>query len=130
MVVVSISEFEERGAQFLEIGKATNPQQLLFEGAKEPLDASIVALLVAILVNQRSQQVVHAQGSIEYKVVDTPNYVTPDGKVANPSTTGAKYLTTQDALDEYGKAGWQLVTESFHRGWQRGQRTPYCAGSA
>jgi hypothetical protein len=73
----------------------------------------IVALLVAILMNQRSQQVVRAQGAIEYKVVDTGIYVTPDGKAATPSAIGAKYLNTQDALDDYGKAGWQLVTHSY-----------------
>ena len=33
----------------------------------------IVALLVAILVNQRSQGVVQAQGSIEYRLVDKLN---------------------------------------------------------
>jgi hypothetical protein len=77
----------------------------------------IVALLVAILVNQRSQgvqaQAVQAQAQIEYKVVDTGYYVTPDGKQANPGERGAKLLTTKDALDEYGKAGWQLVTQSY-----------------
>ena len=82
----------------------------------------IVALLVAILVNQRSQQVVHAQAQIEYKVVDTGILVTPDGKPAEPiplglservAARGLKYLTAQDALDEYGKAGWQLVTHAY-----------------
>jgi hypothetical protein len=63
-------------------------------------------------VNQRSQGVVQAQAQIEYKVVDTGILVTPDGKEA-PDARGAKYLTTQDALDEYGKAGWQLVTQSY-----------------
>ena len=77
----------------------------------------IVALLVAILVNQRSQgvvqaQAVQAQAQIEYKVVDTPTFVTPDGKPHGPADRGAKVLTTQDVLDEYGKAGWQLVTQS------------------
>jgi hypothetical protein len=84
----------------------------------------IVALLVAILVNQRSQQVVQAQGPIEYKVVDTGIYVTPDGKTASPSATGAKYLNTQDALDEYGKAGWQLVTHSYVPSNRVGNKRP------
>ena len=74
----------------------------------------IVALLVAILVNQRSQQVVHAQGSIEYKVVDPPIYVTPDGKLSVPRVREAKCcINLQDALDGYGKVGWQLVTHSY-----------------
>ena len=51
---------------------------------------SIVALLTAILINQRSQQVVHAQATIEYKDV------------------GA--YSTQGVLNEYGKNGWQLVS--------------------
>ena len=61
----------------------------------------IVALLVAILVNQRSQQVVQAQGPIEYKVVDLLN-------TQRMTTRGA-----QNALDDYGKAGWQLVTQYY-----------------
>jgi hypothetical protein len=82
----------------------------------------IGALLLAILMNQRSHQVAHAQGSIEYKVVDTGILVTADGKPAGPNplglservaARGAKLLTTQDALDEYGEAGWQPVTHSF-----------------
>jgi hypothetical protein len=74
----------------------------------------ILALLVAILVNQRSQGVVRAQAQIQYKVVDTGILVTPDGKEARyPGAIGAKALTSQDALDEYGKAGWQLVTQSY-----------------
>ena len=70
----------------------------------------IVALLIAILMNQRSQQVVHAQGSIEYKAVRTNVSV---GKEGIAGTRDSKYLSTQDALDEYGKAGWQLVTQSY-----------------
>ena len=73
----------------------------------------IVALLIGILVNQRSHGVVQAQAQIEYKVVDTPTFVTPDGKPAGPAVRGAKYLTTQNALDAHGKAGWQLVTQSY-----------------
>jgi len=81
----------------------------------------IVALLIAILMNQRSQEVVHAQDPIEYKVVDTGILVTSDGKPAGPNlgpvaARGAKILTTQDALDEYGKDGWQLVTQSYMLG--------------
>jgi hypothetical protein len=76
----------------------------------------IVVLLVAILVNQRSQ-VVQAQAQIEYKVVNTGILVTPDGKEARyPGAIGVKVLTIQDALDEYGKAGWQLVTQSYISG--------------
>ena len=73
----------------------------------------IVALLVAILVNQRSQQVVQAQRPIEYKAVPTNFWVTPDGKGAAPGARQSKYITTQGALDEYGKDGWQLVTQSY-----------------
>ena len=84
----------------------------------------IAALLLAILMTQRSQGVVQAQAQtqVEYKVVDTGILVTPDGKPAGPNplglservpASGAKYLTAQDALDEFGKAGWQLVTHSY-----------------
>jgi hypothetical protein len=73
----------------------------------------IVALLIAILMNLRSQQVVQAQGAIEYKVVVTGDLVTPDGKPALPGARDAHFVTAQEVLDEYGKAGWQLVTHSF-----------------
>jgi hypothetical protein len=73
----------------------------------------MLALLVAILVNQRSQQVVQAQRPIEYKAVPTNFWVTPDGKGAAPGARHSKYVTTQGALDEYGKDGWQLVTHSY-----------------
>ena len=53
----------------------------------------IVALLVAILVNQRSQQVVQAQGPIEYKAVPTNVWVTPYGKGAAPGARHSKYVT-------------------------------------
>jgi hypothetical protein len=40
-----------------------------------------------------------------------------DRKAASyPGARGAKVLTSQDALDEYGKAGWQLVTQSYAPG--------------
>jgi hypothetical protein len=70
----------------------------------------IVALLIAILVNQRSQAVVKAQAPIEYKAVFTEIQVTSDGIAGRRN---AKLYTTQDALDEHGKAGWQLVTQSY-----------------
>jgi len=70
----------------------------------------IVALLVAILVNQRSQEVVQAQAPIEYKAVLTEIQVPFDGIAGRRNS---KSYTTQDALDEYGKAGWQLVTQSY-----------------
>jgi len=41
MVVVAISELDERGPQFFEIAEAADPQDLFYEGAKEALDASI-----------------------------------------------------------------------------------------
>lgn len=50
-----------------------------------------------------------------------------DGKPAGPNplglsehvaARGLRYLTTQDALDEYGKDGWQLVTQSYLPGDQ------------
>ena len=63
-----------------------------------------MALLIGILVNQRSHGVVQAQAQIEYKVVDTGNLVTPNGKPPGPADRGGKILTAQDALDEYGKA--------------------------
>jgi hypothetical protein len=55
----------------------------------------IMALLIAILMNQRSQKLAQAQGRIEYNVVDTGS------------------LNIQDALNEYGKAGWQLITHAY-----------------
>jgi hypothetical protein len=76
----------------------------------------ILALLVAILVNQRAcglgslGRVVQAQGPIEYKAVLTEIQVPFDGIAGRRN---AKLYTTQDALDEYGKAGWQLVTQSY-----------------
>ena len=41
MVVIAISEFSERGPQFLEIVETVEPQDLFFERAKEALDASV-----------------------------------------------------------------------------------------
>ena len=70
----------------------------------------IAAVLIAILMNQRSQQVVQAQGPIEYKAVRTNVSV---GKEGIAGVRDSKYFSTQDALDEYGKAGWQLVTQSY-----------------
>ena len=70
----------------------------------------IVALLIAILVNQRSQGVVQAQAPIEYKAVLTEIQVPFDGIAGRRN---AKLYTTQDALDEYGKDGWKLVTQSY-----------------
>jgi hypothetical protein len=70
----------------------------------------IVALLIAILVNQRSQRVVQAQARIEYKAVLTEIQIPFDGIAGRRN---AKLYTTQGALDEYGKAGWQLVTQSY-----------------
>ncbi len=73
---------------------------------------SIVALLTAILINQRSQQVVHAEASIEYKDVGAGVYLTPDGKEVGPGQN-ARYFSTQDVLNEYGKNGWQLVSTYY-----------------
>ena len=70
----------------------------------------IVAVLLAILANQRSQGVVQAQAPIEYKAVLTEIQVASDGIAGRRNT---QLYTTQDALDEYGKAGWQLVTQSY-----------------
>ena len=72
---------------------------------------SIVALLAAILINQRSQQVVHAQASTEYKDVRAEVYLTPGGiDVGSAGSQNAKFFSTQDVLNEYGKNGWQFVT--------------------
>jgi hypothetical protein len=81
---------------------------------------SIVVLLTAILMTQRTQKVVHAQGSIEYKVVDVEVFLTADGKIN--LTEGVKYLSTQDALNEYGKNRWELVSAVFGRETQRNGR--------
>jgi Domain of unknown function (DUF4177) len=59
--------------------------------------ASLVMIMALqlILMNQRSQKLAQAQGRIEYNVVDTGS------------------LNIQDALNEYGKAGWQLITHAY-----------------
>ena len=38
----------------------------------------ILALLAAILIDQRSRQIVHAQAGIEYKVANAEVYLTRD----------------------------------------------------
>jgi hypothetical protein len=59
---------------------------------------SIIVLLAAILMTQRAEKVVHAQGHIEYKVVDVEVDVPADWK-STLSGANAKYLSTQDALN-------------------------------
>ena len=73
---------------------------------------SIVILLMAIFTNRLSQEVAHAQARAEYKYVETEVYLTSEGKVVSGGQD-VKYFSTQDALNEYGKNGWQLVTASF-----------------
>ncbi|HCC56545.1 MAG TPA: hypothetical protein DEQ47_04665 [Solibacterales bacterium] len=75
--------------------------------------AAIVVLLVAILTKQHFQDVAHAQGGIEYKAVEADLYITPEGQANWRHET--KYYSTQDALNEYRKGGWQLVTASYDR---------------
>jgi hypothetical protein len=75
---------------------------------------SIVAFLIGVLTTQRAQQIVHAQAHIEYKVVETGVYLTPDGKNVGQVDPKAKYFGTQDALDQYGKDGWELVAASYY----------------
>jgi hypothetical protein len=75
---------------------------------------SILAFLIGVLTTQRAQQIVHAQTRIEYRVVETEVFLTPDGK-AVPGGQNVKYFSTQDALDQYGKDGWELVTASYDR---------------
>ena len=70
----------------------------------------IVGLLAATLMNQRSQNAVHAQAAIEYKVVEVEIYVTDEKSAFK---RGTKLYSTQEALDEYSKAGWELVTASY-----------------
>jgi hypothetical protein len=70
---------------------------------------SIVVLLTAILMIQHSEKIVHAQGRIQYKVVEVDFH-------------GDKYLSTQDALNEYGKNGWELVSASYREDGQRSGR--------
>jgi len=41
VVVVAVAELGERVAQFVQISKSAQPQQLLFEGSEEPLDAPV-----------------------------------------------------------------------------------------
>jgi hypothetical protein len=73
---------------------------------------SIVILLTAILTHRLSQEVAHAQARTEYKFVETEVFLTSEGKVGSGGQN-VKYFSTQDALNEYGKNGWQLVTASF-----------------
>ena len=72
----------------------------------------IAGLLTAILVTRRPQEVAHAQGRIEYKLVRTEVYLTPDGQEVSGGEN-VRYFRTQDALNEYAKDGWQLVTASY-----------------
>ncbi len=73
---------------------------------------AIVGLLAAILINQRSREVVHAQAGIEYKVVTAEVYLARDGKEVSGGAD-VRYFSTQDALNEYGKNGWQLVSAYY-----------------
>jgi hypothetical protein len=72
----------------------------------------ILALLAAILIDQRSRQVVHAQAGIEYKVVNAEVFLTRDGgrEVGGGDVRDVRYVSTQDVLNEYGRSGWQLIT--------------------
>jgi Domain of unknown function (DUF4177) len=72
----------------------------------------ILAVLAAILIDQRSRQVVHAQAGIEYKVVNAEVYLTPDGRETNGGQN-SRYVSTQDVLNEYGKSGWQLISAYY-----------------
>jgi hypothetical protein len=57
--------------------------------------------------------------NIEYKVVDVDVLVTADWK-NTLSGEKVKYLSTQDALNEYGKNGWELISASYwHENNQR-----------
>jgi hypothetical protein len=82
---------------------------------------AIVVLLTAILMSQRSTQRVHAQAGMEYKVVNAELFHTPDGKEVEggPNVT---YYSTQDALNEYGKNGWQLVTAFYENHFPQGSQ--------
>jgi len=72
----------------------------------------IIVLLTALLMSQRSQQGVHAQTGPEYRVVNAEIYVGPDGKEV-AGGENAKFYGTQDALNQYGKNGWELVTAFY-----------------
>jgi Domain of unknown function (DUF4177) len=72
----------------------------------------IAGLLTAILVTQRPQEVAHAQGRIEYKFVRTEVFLALDGKEVSGGEN-VRYFRTQDALNEYAKEGWQLVSASY-----------------
>jgi Domain of unknown function (DUF4177) len=73
---------------------------------------SIVALLTAMLIDQRSEKVVLAQPGIEYKVVNAELFLDADGKRVSGGQN-ARYFTIQDALNEYGKNGWELITAFY-----------------
>ena len=73
---------------------------------------SIVAFLIGVLTTQRAQQIVHAQARIEYKVVQTEVSISDGG---GPVFGRFKFFSTQDALDQYSKEGWELVTAFYDR---------------
>jgi hypothetical protein len=41
VVVVPVAKLDQGSPEFLQMAEVTNPEQLLFEGAKETFDASI-----------------------------------------------------------------------------------------
>lgn len=75
---------------------------------------STVAFLIGMLTAQRAQHIVLAQPRIEYKAVETEVFLTPDGQVVSGGEN-VKYFSTQAALDQYSKDGWELVTASYDR---------------
>ena len=72
----------------------------------------IATALATLIISHRAHEVAHAQERIEYKVVRTEVLLAPDGKEVT-SGENVRLYRTQDALDEFAKTGWQLVTASF-----------------
>jgi Domain of unknown function (DUF4177) len=83
---------------------------------------AIAAFASGVLVEMRLNQVAHAQPHVEYKVVPVEMFIAPDGKQVGGGRD-ARYYSTQIALDQHAKDGWELVTASYDysSGVRRGQ---------
>ena len=82
----------------------------------------LIATFLAAFLVSHSQEAAHAQAHIEYKHVRTEVLLTPDGREAFEGQN-LRFFRTQDALDEYAKNGWQLVSASFVVETNSGRRT-------
>jgi len=88
----------------------------------------VAALLATLLVANRPSEVAHAQRRIEYKFVRTEVFLTADGKEATSGGENIRFYRTQDALNEYAKNGWELVTASYVMDVMGGNSAPRAVG--